>query len=117
MTLLTPAIKIAQTVFKYRKYIYRTLVAQDRAISQAFKYGGYSKWTTRAVRHGALSGSVIGSLISNNAPDTPGNGISEPFRKQRSVPTSGKSYQTRRRWSTRCPPWSTSFKRTNQYSR
>ncbi len=93
MTLIIPAIKIAQKVFKYRKQLYRVLVAQDRAIDKAFKVGGYSRSTRYGARHGALAGSLIGSLI-NNADDSPGNGIQTPFRKQ---PSANQSYQTRYR--------------------
>ncbi len=98
---LGPAIKIAQTVFKYRKYIYRTLVAQDRAIDKAFKVGGYSRQTRYGARHGALAGSIIGTIISNNAPDTPGNELQIPFQKSRQQFTPRKSYQTRSRRTSR----------------
>ncbi len=100
---IAAAVRIASTVFKYRKYIYRTLVAQDRAIDKAFKIGGYGRQTRYGARHGIVAGTVLGSLINNQSPDSPGNGISTPFRK-RSPPS--KSYQTRSRqsvhYSTRC---------------
>ncbi len=98
MVILSSAIKIASTVFKYRKYIYRTLVAQDRAIDKAFKVGGYSRQVRYGARHGALAGSIIGTIISDTSPDSPGNGIQKPFRKQ--SPTR-KPYQTRSRQSIR----------------
>ncbi len=96
-------LKIGTTVFRYRKYIYRTLAAQDRAIDKAFKVGGYSRQTRYGARHGALAGSVIGSLISSNAPDTPGNELQKPFEKRQRV-TPRKPYQTRYRRTRRyCP--------------
>jgi len=95
---IAPVIKIAQTVFRYRKFIYRTLVAQDRAIDKAFKVGGYSRQTRYGARHGALAGSLIGTLLNNNAPETPGNGIQKPYEKQ---PSPGKPYQARSRRPTR----------------
>ncbi len=104
MVILSSAIKIAQTVFRYRKYIYRTLVAQDRAIDKAFKVGGYSRQVRYGARHGALGGSLIGTLISSSAPDTPGNEFQKPFQKTQFVDTSRKPYKTRRRRSIRyCP--------------
>ncbi len=103
MVLIPAAIKIAQTVFRYRKYIYRTLVAQDRAIDKAFRVGGYSRQTRYGARHGALAGSLIGTLISNQAEDTPGNGIQKPFSKQPKYQTS-KPYKTRVRRTRRCGP-------------
>ncbi len=88
-------VQVAKTVFKYRKYIYRTLVAQDRAIDKAFRIGGYGRQARRGVRHGALAGSVIGTIIGV-APDTPGNGVQTPFRK---LPKTNPQDQTRRRYS------------------
>ncbi len=107
---LGTAIRIGQTVFKYRKYIYRTLVAQDRAIDKAFKIGGYGRQTRYGARHGSVIGTVIGSLINTNAPDSPGNEFQKPFQRQR--PTASTPYKTRSRFSTRtrtkrtsgCPP-------------
>ncbi len=71
------AIAVGKFAWRYRKYIYRTLVAQDKAISSAFTKGGYSKWTTAGVRHGALAGSVIGSIITNPFGNND-NGFSTP---------------------------------------
>ena len=88
--------RIVQTGFKYRKQIYRTLVAQDRAIDKAFKVGGYSRATRYGVRHGALAGSIIGTVISNLAPETPGNEFQIPWQK-RPRPQTRKPYQTRSR--------------------
>ncbi len=86
-------IKIGQKIYKYRKYIYRTLVAQDRAIGTTWKKGGYSKFTQAGVRHGALAGSIIGTIISNIAEDTPGNGFFQtPIRKPI---TTNQPYKTR----------------------
>ncbi len=100
---LGAGIRIAQTVFRYRKYIYRTLVAQDRAIDKAFKVGGYSRQTRYGARHGALAGSVIGTIISN-APDSPGNEFQKPFQKRQRI-TTRTPYKTRSRQSIRSYPW------------
>ncbi len=116
MVLIPAAIKIAQTVFRYRKYIYRTLVAQDRAIDKAFKVGGYSRQTRYGARHGALAGSIIGTLISNNAPDSPGNELQKPFSKRQRTATS-KPYKTRNRFPIRCKPRSSSSSRFNRFRR
>ncbi len=97
---------IGKIAFRYRKQIYRVLVAQDRAIDRAFKVGGYSRQTRFGARHGALAGSIIGSLISNNAPDTPGND-NVIFQKRPRKPQQSKTYkpyQTRNRPTRRCTP-------------
>ncbi len=94
-------IKVAQTVYKYRKFIYRTLVAQDRAIGKTWTYGGYSKWTSAGIRHGAFIGSIVGTLI---APDSPGNDNGIPQIQPRKLPTTSKSYKTRSRQSVYCRP-------------
>ncbi len=71
---------VGKVVFRFRKQIYRTLVAQDRAIDRAFKVGGYGLQTRRGARHGALGGSIIGSIIGSQAEDSPGNGIQSPIK-------------------------------------
>ncbi len=76
--------------------------------SKAFNklYTGFprARLTGRGVRHGLTAGSIAGTFI-NNAPDTPGNGIQKPFKKQRN--TTGPAYQTRNRFTTRSRPRST----------
>ncbi len=67
LPLISVGIRIAQTVFKYRKHIYRTLVAQDRAIDKAFRVGGYGRQTRYGARHGALAGSIAGAFIGQDA--------------------------------------------------
>ncbi len=89
------AIKVASTVFKYRKYIYRTLVAQDRAIDKAFKIGGYGRQTRFGARHGAVAGSVIGTLITQGA--TPGNDVVSPPKPRSSIQTDTTSKTRSRR--------------------
>ncbi len=91
--------RIASTAFKYRKQIYRVLVAQDRAIDRSFKTGGYSRSTRYGVRHGALAGSIIGTIITANAPDSPGNELQEPFQKKQ--PSANKQNKTRYRSTAR----------------
>ncbi len=114
MVILSSAIKIASTVFKYRKYIYRTLVAQDRAIDKAFKVGGYSRQVRYGARHGALAGSLIGTVISNNAQDSPGNEFSEPIQKKPKQYTPSRPYKTRGRYPRRNECWYPG-KRSNHY--
>ncbi len=87
--------KIAQIAFRHRKTIYKVLTAQDRAIGSSFRKGGYSKATQYGARHGALAGTVIGSVLSNIAPDSPGNEFQKPFEKRQRV-TPSKPYQARR---------------------
>ncbi len=65
---------IAKQVFRHRKWIYRTLVAQDRVVDKALRYGRVSKATRYGIRHGLVIGSVVGSLISNPMGDN-GNGL------------------------------------------
>ncbi len=114
MVLIGSAIKIAQTVFRYRKQIYRTLMAQDRAIDRAFKVGGYGRQTRYGARHGAGGGAIIGTLISNNADDSPGNGIQKIPRKQ--YPSS-TPYKARRGYSVRTDARYNRDDRTREYSR
>ena len=78
MTLIGIGIKIAQQVYKHRQSIYRTLVAQDRAISTSLKAGRWSKAASYGWRTGAAVGGLVGPLITNNAPDTPGNELQTP---------------------------------------
>ncbi len=80
IALIRPAIAVATQVYKHRKTIYAVLTAQDRYISKSFRYGGYGKATSYGVRSGALVGGIVGAFI--NAPDTPGNDGSIPFKKQ-----------------------------------
>ncbi len=74
--------------------------------SKAFNklYTGFprSRLIGRGVRHGLAAGSIAGTFINTDAPDTPGNGIQKPFKK--STP-SRSSYKTRRRFPVRCRPW------------
>ncbi len=92
IALVRPAIVIAQQVWKNRKTIYAVLTAQDRYISSAFRYGGYGKATSYGVRSGALAGSIAGAFISNQADESPGNGIQTKL-PIKSIP--GKPYKTR----------------------
>ncbi len=78
-------------------------MAQDRAIDKAFRVGGYGRQTRYGVRHGALAGSIIGTLISDTDNQLNGNGIQKTIRKPKQT-TTGKSYKTRSRRSTRFTP-------------
>ncbi len=91
----------AQFVFRHRETIYKVLTAQDRYIGGAFRRGGYSKATQYGARHGALAGTVIGSLISNNAADTPGNELQKPIQKRPKRPQTYQPYKTRSRFPVR----------------
>ena len=112
MTLLGPAIKIAQTVYKHRQSIYRVIVAQDKAIGGAYRKGGYGKATQYGVRTGAGAGALIGSLISNQAEDTPGNGISTFPKKIPKRNPSRSTYKTRGRQTRRCYPRYQSYRKS-----
>ncbi len=98
LALVRPAIIVIQQLYKHRKAIYAVLTAQDRYISKSFRYGGYGKATSYGVRSGALIGSVAGAFIKNDE-ITPDNG--QIFPQKRPKTTSGKSYQTRSRYSRR----------------
>ena len=93
-------------------------MAQDKAIGGAYRKGGYGKATQYGVRTGAGAGALIGSLLSNNALDTPGNELQTPYKKPIPIKT-GKSYQTRLRrtgrYSRRCYP-ERNTRRYNRYS-
>ncbi len=101
---------VGKFVYRYRKQIYQVLVAQDRAINKSFKIGGYSKWTTAGVRHGALAGSAIGTLLSNTAEDSPGNGFQtiqpakQPSSYQQDKTRSGSTRRYSSRYNSKCKP-------------
>ncbi len=111
--LIRPVIVVAQQVYKHRKAIYAVLTAQDRYISKSFRYGGYGKATSYGVRSGALAGSIAGAFI-NNASESPGNGISSPFRKQ---PKASKPYKTRNRFAKRSNRGYSDSYKSNRYRR
>ncbi len=112
---LGPAIiNIAKTVFKYRKHIYRTLMAQDRAIDKAFKVGGYGRQVRYGARHGATGGALIGTLITNNADDSPGNGFQKPYTKQYPSRT---PYKARGRYPVRFDSRDNRYNRPDKYGR
>ncbi len=96
-------IKILQTAFRYRNQIYKVLSAQDRAIGTAARIGGYGRQAQRGVRHGALAGSVIGTVLSEFGDDIEDYGQTQP----RKLPTSRKYTKTYRRYpgwnNIRCP--------------
>ncbi len=75
--------------------------------SKAFNklYTGFprSRLIGRGVRHGLTTGSVAGTFINTNAPDSPGNGVQKPWQKQQPI-TSYKQDKTRFRQPTRCRP-------------
>ncbi len=104
MAILSTAIKIAQQVYKNRQTLYKVITAQDKYVGQAWKKGGYGKASVYGVRSGAVLGTIAGSFIKNDADDSPGNGIQKPFTKTK-LPSSGKSYQTRRRYTKRDSCW------------
>ncbi len=91
---------IVRTAWKYRKYIYRTLVAQDRAIDKAMRYGGFSRQARYGVRHGVAAGTTIGTIISQTTGTTPDDAPELPI--QRNGFASNKfSQKYSRRYSTR----------------
>ncbi len=101
MPIIPIAIQIFKTAFKYRKQIYAVVTAQDRAIKGAFVGTKVSKAAQWGWRTGAAAGGLVGSLNTNQADDSPGNGIQTTIPKQS---TPSKSYKTRSR-------------QTNQYNR
>ncbi len=97
-------LKVGNIVFRYRRQIYRTLVAQDRAIDKAFKVGGYGSQTRRGARHGALGGSIIGNLITQDD-----DGVGDDAIPQ--IPKSTKTYSQYKTYNRR------STRRTDRYKR
>ncbi len=65
MVIIAGAVQVAKTAWRFRKQIYKGLVAQDKLIGYGWKKGGYSKWTSAGVRHGAIGGSVAGLFIKS----------------------------------------------------
>ncbi len=90
MTLVGIGIRVAQTAFKYRKYIYRTLVAQDRAIDKAYRFGGYGRQVRYGVRHGLVAGTIAGTVLSEMG-SIPDSGI--PEKRQTRYNKVSKTYQ------------------------
>ncbi len=96
-------------ITKGLRYVYQGLRQQDRIIDYTYrKTGLYNRGVVRGIKHGLVAGQIIGGglELGLNAPDTPGNGASTPFKKQ---PKTGKSYKTRngytsRRFSRSCYP-------------
>ncbi len=86
---LVAGIRIVQTIFKFRKQIYRTIVAQDRAIDRAFKIGGYGRQTRYGARHGALVGSLAGSFIGGDPP------VLDSAIPQKGLPSANNQYKKR----------------------
>ncbi len=105
--------------FRYRKVIYKVLTAQDKAIGSAWRKGGYGRQTRYGVRTGAAAGTLAAPLISNLAPDTPGNELQKPVQKRQQF-TPRKSYQTRSGQSRRSSPEYSKYDRpycNGRYSR
>ncbi len=93
------AYQAAKTVWRFRKQIYKGLVAQDKIIGTTWKIGGYSKWTSAGVRHGALAGSTVGGLIGYQGEDS-GNAIQKP-QSPSSNQVNKAYYRQPRRYSSR----------------
>ncbi len=100
-------------IFRYRKQIYSIVTAQDRYIKNAFVGTRVSKAAQYGWRSGAAAGGIVGSFISNNADDTPGNGL----QTQKPKYTPSPSYQTRNRFTTRSYTEYASKRRTYQERR
>ncbi len=81
-------------VVKLGRVYYRV---EGKAFQKLYRGFPQSRTIGRGVRHGLTAGSALGSLI-NDAPDTPGNGVSKPFKKQ---PKTNKSNQARNRYASR----------------
>ncbi len=85
---------------KFGAKIFRRYYAlEGKAFNKLYTGFPRSRTIGRGVRHGLTVGSVTGSLITNDADDSPGNGIQKTVSKQ--PITSRKPYQTRDRRSRR----------------
>ncbi len=115
MALIPLIAQVGKAVFKYRRQIYSVITAQDRAIKAGFRGTKISKATQYGWRSGAAAGGLLGSLINNDADDSPGNVIQKPFSKRPSRSTTNKSYQTRGRYSRRSGSRCPSPKRSNNF--
>ncbi len=92
-----PIIKeIAKAAIRYGSKYY---AAEGKAFNRLYTGFHQSKTIGRGVRHGLTAGSIVGSLISNEAPDTPGNGIFP--QKPRYVSKTYKQNKTRIRRTVR----------------
>ncbi len=78
---LGAAIKIIQTVYKFRHGIYAAVTAQDRAIKGAFVGTRVPKAAQYGWRTGAAGGGLIGSIINTDT-TFPGNGVPETIPKR-----------------------------------
>ncbi len=88
-------------ITKFGRYVYQGLRQQDKIIDYTYrKTGLYNRGVVRGIKHGLIAGQIIGGglELGLNAPETPGNGASVPFKKQ---PPSRKPYQTRNRFADR----------------
>ncbi len=96
--------KFASEVFKQLvKLGSRYYRAEGQAFNKLYRGFPQSRNIGRGVRHGLTVGSTIGSFISQDADDSPGNGIQTTIQKTKQ-PTSRESYQTRSRRTRRfCP--------------
>ncbi len=101
-SLIRPAIRYGA------RAIYQALKVQDRIIDKTYRKAGlYNRGVVKGIQHGLAGGQIIGGIaqLGLNAPDTPGNGASVPFKKQ---PKTYRQNQTRnrytRRFTTRCRP-------------
>ncbi len=107
-------LKIGSVLIKHRKAIYAVITAQDRYIKSATQYGRWSKSASYGWRSGAVIGSFASSFITNDADDSPGNGIQKTIPKQ--TPPS-KPYQTRQGRTTGNRYSKSSYNRFDKYCR
>ncbi len=99
IALVNPAIKIVKLAWRYRKQIYSVVSAQDRYIKGAFVGTRVSKAAQYGWRSGAAIGGLVGSLNTNYAPDTPGNGVQtiQPVNTSRTPHKTSSRYTGRKR--------------------
>ncbi len=114
IALVRPAIAVVKQVYKHRQQIYRVLSAQDKYIDKSMRLGGYGKAARWGVRHGALVGSLTGSLI---APDTPGNDDAQISKPRKPRLKTSPSYKTRSRQTRWSWGWCPSRRSVNSISR
>ncbi len=106
---------LAREIFRQSTKIFRRYYQlEGKAFNKLYTGFPKSRSIGRGVRHGLTVGSVTGSLITNDADDSPGNGIQKTIPKQypASTPIKTRRGYTRRNGS--CYP---SKQSVNKYGR
>jgi len=98
---------LVSTIVRIGQVAARAITRYNRYESKLFDsaYRGFPRSVGRGARHGYIGGTIAGTLLGNDAPDTPGNELQKPFQK--SPKYASQTYQqnkTRRRQTGRCNP-------------